>query len=145
MRRSRMAAAESDPLMPMARACLRPLVEAKNDRTLEELISLYKSETTISETTIRLSQSSLWRALTLKRVGLARKKVRDPRQQSREDVVAARGAFRDTMTHVRAEDLVFLDESGIAANLVRLLCVSTVVQRKVCVPVVLRRTGAGSE
>lgn len=42
-----------------------------------------------------------------------------PAEQTREDLVAARTAFRDTMTQVAPADLVFLDESGIATNLVR--------------------------
>lgn len=46
---------------------LSALVEAKNDRTLEELISLYKSETAV-----QVTQSSLWRALG--RLGFVRKK-----------------------------------------------------------------------
>ncbi len=52
---------------------LTALVEAKNDRTPEELGTLYKAETAV-----RVTRSSLWRAL--KRVGLVRKKVRDPRR-----------------------------------------------------------------
>lgn len=43
-----------------------------------------------------------------------------PAEQTREDVAAARIAFRDTMRHVAPADLVFLDESGIATNLVRI-------------------------
>jgi len=42
-----------------------------------------------------------------------------PVEQTREDVVAARTAFREAVAHIRAENLVFLDESGIATNLVR--------------------------
>jgi len=46
---------------------LTALVEARNDRTLEELATLYRAETAVG-----LSQSALWRAL--KRAGFVRKK-----------------------------------------------------------------------
>lgn len=46
---------------------LTTLLEAKNDRTLEELAALYKAETAV-----RLSRSALWRALG--RLGFIRKK-----------------------------------------------------------------------
>lgn len=48
---------------------LSALVRARNDRTLEELATLYETETAVL-----LSQSSLWRAL--KRAGFVRKKSR---------------------------------------------------------------------
>lgn len=40
-------------------------------------------------------------------------------EQERADVVAARAIFRDTLTQLRPEDLVFVDESGIATTLTR--------------------------
>lgn len=43
-----------------------------------------------------------------------------PAEQTRPDVADARDAFRKTIAHVNPANLVFLDESGIATNLVRL-------------------------
>jgi len=50
----------------------------------------------------------------------AKKKSVSPAEQERPDVAAARAAFRAAAASLDPADLVFVDESGIATNLVRL-------------------------
>ena len=95
-------------------AVLRELVDAENDRTLAEYRARYRERTGVP-----LSQGALWRALT--RLGLGRKKKSlSPAEQDRPDVVEARAAFREALAQLAPDALVFVDESGIATDLVRL-------------------------
>ena len=52
-------------------------------------------------------------------------------EQERADVVAARSAFRAAVTQLRPEDLVFVDESGIATTLTRLYARAPLGERAV--------------
>ena len=52
-------------------------------------------------------------------------------EQDRADVVAARSAFRAAVTQLRPEDLVFVDESGIATTLTRLYARAPLGERAV--------------
>jgi hypothetical protein len=50
----------------------------------------------------------------------AEKKIGDAAaEQAREDVVAARDAWREAAPGLKPEDLVFVDESGVATNMAR--------------------------
>jgi transposase len=93
---------------------LRQWLDEKSDLTQEELIALLRERRHIT-----VSQSMVSRALA--QLGLPRKKKSlRASEHNRPDVAQARAVFRARMPRLVAEDLVFVDESGVTTNMTRL-------------------------
>lgn len=92
-------------------AVLSDVVRNRNEATLAELADTYRERTGIG-----VSLHAVWPACN--RLGLMRKKRRlGPAEQARADVASEWAAAATPLT---PEDLVFLDESGVATNMARL-------------------------
>ena len=93
-------------------ADLRTWLAEQSDRTQAELRALLSQHKQIA-----VSQSMLSRA---GHVGAAtKKKSLTATERHRAEVVAARTAFRATVDQMAAQDLVFVDESGVTTSMTR--------------------------
>lgn len=94
--------------------CVKALVEAKNDITLEELCSELNQRFQIT-----VSESTMCRVM--KRLNLTRKKKSlHPSEKGSERVQTARREYWGEVRDVKVRDLVFIDESGVNLGLMRL-------------------------
>lgn len=94
--------------------CVKELVEAKNDVTLEELC--HELEQRFGRT---VSESTMCRVM--KRLNLTRKKKSlHPSEKASERVQLARREYWEEVRDVKVRDLVFIDESGVNLGLMRL-------------------------
>jgi hypothetical protein len=63
-----------------------------------------------------ISLRGIWK--TLRRLDVTRKKTQHAAEQSRPDVATARQAWRDIQPKLDPSRLIFIDESGVATNMV---------------------------
>jgi hypothetical protein len=92
---------------------LGDLVQEKNDATLDELRKQLeeKTQAVVSNSTI---------SRILKRLNLTRKKSLHPRERDRERVGKLREEYWERIRDVKAEDIVFVGESGSNLGMTRL-------------------------
>jgi transposase len=92
---------------------LKKIVAANNDATLAELCDLL-----LQETNIRVGVSTMFRML--KKQDLTLKKTLHPSEKETEQVQIQRCEFWQIMPALLAQDLIFIDETGVDLALTRL-------------------------
>jgi hypothetical protein len=89
------------------------IIEENNDATLKELTELLESKT-------RIKVSISTRGRISNQLNYTKKKTLYAAEKRSERVQKARVEFWDKIRDVRAQDLIFIDESGVNLAMVRL-------------------------